>query len=547
MQSLRTFILGLLLLGGCALGHASIPSSVAVSADSSSHCVEIAVLSINDFHGNFIGNAYKGIPGAAALCATLDSLRERYPLHLTVSAGDNFGGSYFHKATKGSLLPYFFNEAGIRLSAIGNHEFDDGLETLPLKWKDSPLYPQGWDINYVCANLRRGDTGQQPEGIEPVHFCRLPIGNGREVTVAFVGLLTSAAPYQASARRVKGYSFDGRYEVVLDSLLATNVGEQVRKAPLRILLTHIGSGMRQGQPVWDDPDSLALSRIDSPLWHGILSSHTHQRVCGYINERRYPIVQGLCYGTHISALICTLDTSRMEVVKVTPQLISVTPKATYNARQRRLQALIDSLQQHTTIAGHPLNERLAFFDHTLRHSRAHDQEQTEVGSLVTEAYAAAYREATGAKETEVVIGCSHFGSIRTNLPKGDVTVLDVGEALPFSNALRCYSLTGEQLVRLADEGCHNVAFGRIQLSRTRPVLNEKEYVVALDYILPDGTQLRLQPQEKYILVADEYMTTGGDGYDKALFPAAQELEVSGMPTTTDAFIRYLKHLPSAPH
>ena len=63
--------------------------------------VEVAVFSINDFHGAFIASPEKGIAGAAAVCETLDSLKKVYPCHLTVSAGDNFGGSYFHQATRG--------------------------------------------------------------------------------------------------------------------------------------------------------------------------------------------------------------------------------------------------------------------------------------------------------------------------------------------------------------------------------------------------------------------------------------------------------------
>ena len=75
----------------------------------------VAVFSLNDFHGGFVRNDYKNIPGAPAVWQTLDSLKSVYPYNVTVAAGDNFGGSFFYAATKGVLLPVFYNDLGIRL------------------------------------------------------------------------------------------------------------------------------------------------------------------------------------------------------------------------------------------------------------------------------------------------------------------------------------------------------------------------------------------------------------------------------------------------
>ena len=44
-----------------------------------------------------------------------------------------------------------------------------------------------------------------------------------------------------------------------------------------------------------------------------------------------------------------------------------------------------------------------------------------------------------------------------------------------------------------------------------------------------------------MLVADDYMTTGGDGYPVRLFPKQDELPHK-MPTSTDSFIAYLRTL-----
>ena len=76
-----------------------------ISQPLSAQEVQVAIISINDFHASFARDDAQGKPGAAALLHTVDSLKRLYPNHLVVSAGDNFGGSFFYKATRGALLP----------------------------------------------------------------------------------------------------------------------------------------------------------------------------------------------------------------------------------------------------------------------------------------------------------------------------------------------------------------------------------------------------------------------------------------------------------
>ena len=62
----------------------------------------------------------------------------------------------------------------------------------------------------------------------------------------------------------------------------------------------------------------------------------------------------------------------------------------------------------------------------------------------------------------------------------------------------------------------------------------------LVYEGPDHSLRKLKPKQKYVLVTDDYITTGGDGYSPDFFPEKQAIEVPQLPTTTDAFINYLR-------
>ncbi len=518
-------------------------ASLLAAAPVAAQTVDVAVFSINDFHGAFVRSDHKGIAGAPSVWQTLDSLKSVYPYHVTLSAGDNFGGSFFYNATHGALLPVFFNDLGIRLSAVGNHEFDDGQRSLAQKWNGTPLRPAGWDISYVCANVRNNQTGAVPDYVQPTARVEVPVAPGKNVSIAFEGLIASSTPQQVSTRRVAGLSFDGRYTSVIDSVAYTPDAALLEGATARILLTHIGSctNAQTHQPQWVDNDVDELKKLNAGQWDGILSSHSHEKVCGYINDSRIPVVQGQWHGNYISALICKVDTATMKLVGVEPHVFKVTPKEHLEAGPARLQQQIDSLLEHTcTSGGTPIGTTLTTAHADMEHDRENKYRQSEVGGLVCRAYAEEFRRAKHLKDADPVMGCSHFGSIRSGFVKGPVSVLDVGEVLPFSNSLRAFHLTGQQLTDLVEFGLHNERFGWIQVGNMEVTQDADTHVTALTYVSPQGKRVRLKTNKKYWLVADDFMTHGGDGYSPDFFPDEQEEKVDGMQFTTDAFINYLR-------
>lgn len=509
--------------------------------------ITVAVFSINDFHGAFVRNDYKQIPGAPAVWQTLDSLKRVYPYHVTVAAGDNFGGSFFYAATKGVLLPVFFNDMGIRLSAVGNHEFDDGQAALARKWEGSPLRPSGWDLTYVCANVRNA-SGSIPAFSQPFASQEIPLGKGKSLKVGFVGLLASSTPLQASKSKLVGLSFDGRYGQVLDSVKhLPGFSSTIGNADIRLLLTHIGTQMKDGQPVWDDMDAANLAALNDPTWNGILSAHSHQPVCGTINACHYPIVQGKWHGEYISVMKVTINAKTRKVKSVEAELCPVNPRVKLGVPQQRLQAQIDSLLTHTkTPGGVSLGTQLATAPETLEHDRNHKHQQTLVGAIVCRAYAEAYRKAASLPDSSLVIGASHFGSIRAGFTKGPVSVLDVGEVLPFSNPLCAFRLTGRQLRELVEFGVHNQRYGWLQTGWLDVMLNAGGHVQSLSYLGPDGSHRYIADNTPVVLVADEFIVNGGDGYATSFFPASQKITQVQLPATTDAFVHYLQKIKTLP-
>lgn len=506
--------------------------------------VDVAVITLNDFHAGFVRNDEIGQPGAAAILHTVDSLKRAYPAHVVVSAGDNFGGSYFYQATRGTLLPVFFDRLGLHISALGNHEFDEGQRSLSEKWANSPGRPEDWDITYVAANVRSTLCGRIPDYAQPVASVPVRLANGKTIRVAFLGLTTSMTPQQTSTRNLGGLSFDGRYDAVIDSVMHLPEATLINDAAIRLVLTHIGTATNEdGIPVWDDRDGSKLDSLQDPIWDGFITAHTHEKVAGYIGGRNLPVVQAASHGRYLGLLVCSVDTTLNRVTRIEPHLIPVVPPAKLSPAAKELEAMVDSLLENTrTAGGTPIGETLAQSEHALSHSREKRMQQTRLGTLVCQSFAEAYRKAANLDDKTPIIGCSHFGSIRAGLPAGTISVLDVGEALPFSNKLKVYNLTGDKLIRLIDFGINNTRFGRIQIGNLRVITNGHGHVSALIYHSPSGHQSVIQSKKHYTLVADEFMTNGGDGYDPAFFPEKQEIKITSLPATTDAFINHLKKL-----
>lgn len=517
-------------------------AAVALGA-SAQQTAQVAVFCINDFHSGFIHDVERDVPGAAWIVEAMDSLKQVYPNHIAVAAGDNFGGSFFYSSTaEKSLIPQFMRDMGISISVPGNHAFDLGQDHFADRWQSTVYCPRDWQMRYVCDNIRR--DGLIPDFCEPWVVEKVDLVEGGSVSVAFTGLMTSNTPNQASASRIKGLAFDGRYGACLDSIKRLPGYEAVEKANVRLLLTHISTYMNaDGVPAFDDPDQANLYAFDRPDLDGIFTAHSHNLVCGTVDcARPYPVVQGGWHGQYIAMMLCDIDLATGRCIKVTPKVVRVNPHATLGPKARRLNAQIDEQYQTTTFRGLPLATVLTHCRENIEHDRVAKFEDKPMGRLVTTSYAEAYRNACRDKSQPVVVGMSHIGGIRAGFNKGNVTILDVGEVLPFANNLRAYSYTGRQLKAIMEFGYNGCKLGRIQTSGVEVQLDKKGHVARLYCTTPHGERIEIKDTTPLVVVADDFMTTGGDGYSTDFFPEANRIDVT-LPTITDAFIAYLKTLP----
>ena len=90
--------------------------------------VSVDLFSINDLHGKF--NDTDDQPGVDELTTYLKNAVQANPYTVLLSAGDMWQGSSESNSTKGLIITDWMNELDFAGMALGNHEFDWGVEAI---------------------------------------------------------------------------------------------------------------------------------------------------------------------------------------------------------------------------------------------------------------------------------------------------------------------------------------------------------------------------------------------------------------------------------
>ncbi|HJH64109.1 MAG TPA: 5'-nucleotidase C-terminal domain-containing protein [Bacteroides mediterraneensis] len=493
----------------------------------------LAIISLNDFHGSFVEN--NDIPGAGNVYSAINDLKKRYPANIVLSDGDNFGGSYFSVLTNGGLLPSYFSTLGIKYSAIGNHEFDNGQDFLSTLGRDT--------IHYLCSNIFYDDTEKLLSCAKPSALIEVMMPDGSIGKIGLIGLVEAEAKKQSKAQYVNNLIFSDAYEALLKRASDTLTAQG---ADFQVLLAHVGTAMGPDKrPQWTNTSVGKKLRSLPQAIKGIASGHSHQVVCGYMYDN-IPVVQGGISGKYIGVLRFAYDRQSHTFKPVDPMVVKTGERPDDSAGRINIDNTLNKICSHTKIETIDLclNDTLALVNDTIIHSRNDNKRQTMLGTYVCMAYADAYRRAKGLTDDVPVLAFSHFGSIRRSLYPGYATALTIGELLPFSNHLRVYMMKGKEIFKLIEAGIHN-SFGCIQMNNLvvdTMYYENKTRVLNVYYNVPDRESIALSKNKFYPVVVDEYIANGGDNYPKALFPENEWDKTVSLDGTTEAFLKFMKKI-----
>ncbi len=206
------------------------------------HDIEtIAILGTNDLHGVIAPQTLKTreldgvIPieyqagGISYLASYVKILRSEFGRNLIwLDAGDEFQGSIESNQEQGRPLVTFFNQTGLHAAAIGNHEFDFGLDALKERMLEAQ-YP------YLGANILSKNSNRLANKELPHLKSHALIDAGR-IKVGVIGLSTIETPQTTRSVYVQDLDFGDAKEATLRE------AAEVRKAGADIVIAvaHVG-------------------------------------------------------------------------------------------------------------------------------------------------------------------------------------------------------------------------------------------------------------------------------------------------------------------
>jgi len=377
----------------------------------------IIVLYTNDEHGWM--DPYQNTGGAAGmmrLWRQREGLRADGPF-LILSGGDMWTGPALSTVWEGESMAEVMNVMGYDAAAIGNHDFDFGLEALKERATQS-AFP------FLSANMRDADTGEVPDFALPYVMTEV---NG--IQVGLIGMTTIETKVDTQPSYVAGIDFLP-YRDVLPEIAA-----RVRKegAELLLVIGHLCAGeSRALAPVVAEHDI-----------HFIGGGHCHQETNEVVDGVQ--LVESGFFMRGYTRVDILFDTEKDKIEEIQSSFIR-------NDSRRgdpEIAALIESWRERTD---QRLWEAIGYADSPI------DRKSSEMAALLLEPWLRAWPEA------DVALASPRY--VQQDLYPGEIMPATILGLLSTNNELVEVELTGAQLVDTI-EARHPLAAGVEELGGYR--------------------------------------------------------------------------------
>jgi len=472
-------------------------------ARASGDSILLRVLATNDFHGSLEASVqawsnHRPVGGAPAVAGMMDRLAQACGCTtIRLDGGDVMQGSPVSNLSYGRATVAAFNAMGYAASAIGNHEFDWGIDTLAARVRQA-------HFAWLSSNIRERATGAVPSWTAPWRM--MTAGRYR---IAVVGYSTESTPSTTRPSNVASLAFDSG-TVRLDAAIAA---AREANPDYVIVVAHAGAFCSPGAGCAGEVVDLARALTERPDL--IVSGHTHSLIQTTVNG--IPIVQARSNGTALG-VVDFVDSAGVRVVRIRVETVW--------ADREQADTAVAGIVQSEAQRIAPLTSRVVA---TLAVPLLRTGDQYPLGNLIADAY----RAAAG---TDVAL--VNNGGIRADLPAGPVTWGQLFAVEPFQNFVVRMRVSGAVL-RQTLEHAVGAEDARAHLSgvvvRVDLAAPPGQRVVALT--LADGRPVLDTAQ--YTFAVPDFVAAGGSGY--AMLRAVTS-ENSGI-VDLDAFAAYLGRLP----
>jgi 5'-nucleotidase len=511
-----------------------------------SRTVDVQLLSFNDLHGNLeppAGSAGEvreiqangkvepvKAGGVEYLATSLRTARQGRPYSVTAAGGDMVGASpllsgLFHDEPAIEAL----NGLDLDVTAVGNHEFDEGVTELA-RLQNGGCHPvegcyeegkefEGADFPYLAANVTDEKTGKPV--LEPYTVWKK---NG--VKIGFIGVTLEGTPDIVTANGVKGLKFHDEIETV------NKYAKELDRKGVKSIVALIHEGGAPASSSYnydcDSPgagDGISGPIVDiakgiTPKVDALVTGHTHQAyVCTVPDPSGKPrmVTSASSFGKIYTDTTLTYDRRTNDIIR--------TSVKSANHIVRRDQDPADDMTDlinHWNVLAAPIAGRPQGFISADIDGRGSTAPEKPLGNLIADAQ---LEGLAPADKGGAVVAFMNPGGIRSDLVyatsgrEGD-GVVTYGEAFtvqPFTNMMNVVDLTGAQLVAALQQqvsGSNAASPKILQISEgltyTLDMTKSGADRVVAGTIRLNGEAI--DPAKTYRVAMNEFLAGGGDGF-----------------------------------
>ena len=376
---------------------------------------DIIILYENDVHC--------GVDGYANFAALKEEMKASHKFVTVVSNGDFVQGGSLGASSHGRNIINIMNEVGYDYVTLGNHEFDYGIP------RQMELMEE-LNAECLCCNFKDLRTDKQI--YDPYH-----IVNYDGFDVAFIGMSTPYTINSSTPTYFKDeegnfvYSFciDNFYDVVQNAVNSA----RAEGADFVVVLSHLGDE-DEGEGGINSPSMIENTYgIDI-----VLDGHSHSVILdSIVKNKNGEDVTLTSTGTkfqYMGKLTVKSDgTFKTELI----------PTETYTKQEPNVLRVIEDIKE-----GYKKVAEMVIFNSDVKLAAYDDQnnrlvrcQECNIGNFCADAYRTVFG-------TDIAF--LGGGSIRADLPQGDVTFNDIYTMFPFENGTCKGECTGELLLDILE-------------------------------------------------------------------------------------------------
>ncbi len=484
--------------------------------------IEVKVLAINDFHGHVKGPSGSvevdgkrvSAGGGDYLARRIKEIQKYHPHTIVVGAGDMVGASpllssLFHDEPAIETL----NESQLAINAVGNHEFDEGVEELK-RLANGGCHPvdgcqdgdefAGAKFSFLAANVVITETGKT---VFPAYEIREFGG----IKVGFIGLTLEGTGDILEPKAREGLEFLDEVETINKA-----VGE-LRSQGIESIVVLIHEG---GVPA-DRSNPSGCVGISGPIVEitkgiddavdAIVSGHTHQPYVCEIDGKL--VTSAKAYGQLITEIDLKISPESGDVVARSATNLVVDDRSPADENVR---AIID---KYELVAGPLMNRVVGEITEDIKEDRTEGGD-SPMGNLIADMQL----DATAAKDKGgAQIAFMNPGGVRGDLryepsgseKPGEVKYEEAHSVQPFANGVVTLTFTGQEVLDILER----------QWTQKRPriLLVSKGFQYTWSRsaepgkkVVPGSVKLNGKPidlEAEYRVTMNSYLAGGGDNFE----------------------------------